>query len=256
VLTSGISRASVQYFISSELFELPLPEAQVGLPLRPFPLRPFPLRPFPLRLFPLRPFPLGPLPVVPVPMLALLERPAGKHDAVVMIRALQPILVQRNRVCCIAGLLHRGARTPAGERDAFVLRASVSQRHLADQVWPSRRGTATRIRAAALCAHVDARARMRRYEGEPISTRTHSFAPKPVHTPAHSGLMATEPRILTSSLEHLRLAAAGTRSTISCGATTARTSLSGRWTRTGTCACRYTRTLYGTDGRSVEPRFI
>jgi hypothetical protein len=180
-------------------------------------------------------------------MLALLERPAVKHDAVVMIRALQPILVQRNRVCCIAGLLHRGARTPAGERDAFVLRASVSQRHLADQVWPSRRGTATRIRAAALCAHVDARARMRRYEGEPISTRTHSFAPEPVHTPAHSGLMTSESRILTSSLEHLRLAAAGTRSTISCGATTARTSLSGRWTRTGTCACRYTRTLYGTD---------
>ncbi len=101
VLTSGISRASVQYFISSELFELPLPEAQVGLPLRPsplrpfplrpFPLRPFPLRPFPLRLFPLRPFPLrpfplrlfplrqcpvGPLPVVPIPILAFLERPA------------------------------------------------------------------------------------------------------------------------------------------------------------------------------------
>jgi hypothetical protein len=123
-------------------------------------------------------------------MLALLERPAVKHDAVVMIRALQPILVQRNRVCCIAGLLHRGARTPAGKRDAFVLRASVSQRHLADQVWPSRRGRRTCVLAwmrVRVCVFMEA--------------SSHALIRTPAHP--HSSPLARDDGAPASSLEHL-----------------------------------------------------
>ena len=92
-MSSGISRASVQYFISSELYELPLPEAQVGLPLSPFPLGHLYLGNAHSGHSHLGHSHLGRSRLCRFPCLHSSKGPLAQHGAFVMICALQPILV-------------------------------------------------------------------------------------------------------------------------------------------------------------------